>query len=106
MLLDVFDEPILIEMFNYSIEGVIEDIQQVQDDVSVLDNKVVKTMTTVVSLGEHVIEQDKEMDQVKKDLDILDEKVENVEEDLVVTKDKVEDIDNKVFIVTQYYRFL
>ncbi|KAL4227940.1 hypothetical protein ACF0H5_013379 [Mactra antiquata] len=78
-----------------SIEGVIEDIQQAQDDIAGLDYKVGKTMTTVVSLGDHVIKQGKEIDDVKKDVEDLEEKVEQVEEDLGETKIKVEDIDNK-----------
>lgn len=57
------------------------------------------TITTVVSVGERVIEQDKDISKVKSDLDHLDERVDVVEEDLTDTKVKVEDIDNKVLLL-------
>ncbi|XP_060592919.1 uncharacterized protein LOC132747533 [Ruditapes philippinarum] len=78
-----------------SIEGVIEDIQQAQEDIDDLDKKVGATMNTVVSLGDHVIEQGKDISKVRDDVGNLGERVDNVEEGLTDTKVKVEEIDNK-----------
>ena len=85
-----------------SIEDVFEDVQQTKGTVTDIDKKVGATMNTVVTLGEHVIEQDKDISKLQTDVDVLEERVDDVEEDLGETKVKVEEIDNKVSLWLSY----
>ncbi|XP_060592917.1 uncharacterized protein LOC132747531 [Ruditapes philippinarum] len=78
-----------------SVAGVFEDLLEMKEDIDDLDKKVGATMNTVVSLGDHVIEQGKDISKVRNDVGNLGERVDNVEEDLTDTKVKVEEIDNK-----------
>ena len=78
--------------------GVFKDLLEMREDIDDLDKKVGTTMNTVVSLGDHVIEQGKDISKVRDDVDNLGERVDDVEGDLTDTKAKVEEIDNKVNI--------
>ncbi|XP_060592918.1 uncharacterized protein LOC132747532 [Ruditapes philippinarum] len=97
------DSPDLKEIFENlinaidgkSVTGVFEDLLEMKEDIDDIDTKVAATMNTVVSLGDHVIEQGKDISKVRDDVGNLGERVDNVEEDLTDTKVKVEEIDNK-----------
>jgi peptidoglycan hydrolase CwlO-like protein len=78
------------------VADVFGDLLEMKDDMDDIDKKVGATMNTVVSLGNHVIEQGKDISKVRNDVGNLGERVDNVEEDLTDTKVKIEEIDNKV----------
>ena len=80
----------------FSVESIAEDLQQQQEDIEELDTKVDATIDTVVTIGDKVIEHDKEIGELGEGLERVEERVDDVEEDLGDTKIKVEEIDNKV----------
>ena len=71
-------------------------LQQQQEVVADLDVKVDATAETVVTIGDKVIEHDKEIGELGVGLEKVEERVEDVEENVGDTKVKVEGIDNKV----------
>ena len=85
---------------HFSVESIAEDLQQQQEDIEELDTKVDATIDTVVTIGDKVIEHDKEIGELGEGLERVEERVDDVEEDLGDTKIKVEEIDNKVCTVT------
>ena len=82
----------------HSLESIFEDVQQQKEDIADIDMKVDATIDTVVSIGDKVIEHDKEIGDLEVGLEKIEERVDDVEDDMVETKIKVEEIDNKVFI--------
>ena len=77
-------------------ENIADDLQQQQEDIADLDEKVDATVGTVITIGEKVVEHDKEIGELGEGLEKVEERVDDVEEDLGDTKIKVEEIDNKV----------
>ena len=61
-----------------------------------LDEKVDATIDTVVTIGDKVIEHDKEIGELGEGLERVEERVIDAEEDISETKIKVEEIDKKV----------
>ena len=53
-------------------------------------------MGTVITLGDKVIEHDKEIGELEEGLEKIEERVDDVEEDQEEAKIKIEEIDNKV----------
>ena len=86
----------LIHVLCFSVENIVEDIQQQQEDIAELDTKVDTTIDTVVAIGDKVIEHDKEIGELGEGLEKIEERVDDVEDDLGETKLKVEEVDNKV----------
>lgn len=80
----------------FSVENIAEDIQQQKEDLAELDIKVGSTIDTVITIGDKVIEHEKDIGQLQKNLSDVDERVEQVEENVEETKIKIEEIDNKV----------
>lgn len=72
------------------------EVQQQREDITALDEKVDSTVDTVVTIGGKVVEHDKEIGELGKGLERVEEKVEEVDEGLGETKVKVEEIDKKV----------
>ena len=77
-------------------ENIAEDVQEQKEDIADLDVKVDTTIGTVITMGEKVVEHDKEIGELGEELEKVEERVDDVKEDLGETKIKVEDIDNKV----------
>ncbi|KAH3853811.1 hypothetical protein DPMN_096346 [Dreissena polymorpha] len=77
------------------IEEVFDDVQETKETVNVIDKKVNATIGTVITIGEKVVEHDKDISKLQTEVDTLDERVDDVEDDLGETKVKVEAIDNK-----------
>ena len=50
----------------------------------------------MVTMGDKIIEHDKEIGELETGMEKIEERVEDVEEDVGETKLKVEEIDNKV----------
>ena len=73
-------------------------MQQQQEDIEAIDDKVDMTIDTVIGIGDKVIQHDKEIGELETGLEKVEERVDDVEEDLGETKIKVEEIDNKVII--------
>ena len=73
-------------------------MQQQQEDIEAIDEKVDMTIDTVIGIGDKVIQHDKEIGELETGLEKVEERVDDVEEDLGETKIKVEEIDNKVII--------
>lgn len=82
-----------------SVENIAEDVEQQKEDLADLDTKVDVTIGTVISIGDKVIEHDKEIGELGEGLEKIEERVDDVEEDVGETKIKVEEIDNKVNMI-------
>ena len=94
--------------FNYnhcSVENIAEDLEQQQEDIADLDVKVDATIGTVITIGDKIIEHDKEIGELEEGLEQVEERVDDVEEDLGDTKIKVEEIDNKVHVINFVYKY-
>lgn len=89
-----------------SVDDVLEVLDQQQQVVSDLEVKVGATMNTVISLGDHVVQQHEEIKHVQNDVERIEERVDVVENDVNDTKVKVEEIDNKVRGHVSFSRFL
>ena len=86
----------IFRTFSFRVENIAEDVQEQKEDIADLDVKVDTTIGTVITMGEKVVEHDKEIGELGEGLEKVEERVDDVEEDLGETKIKVEDIDNKV----------
>ena len=64
--------------------------------MAVLDTKVDATISTVIAIGDTVVEHDRDIRDLEEGLERVEENVMEVVEDLGETKVKVEEIDNKV----------
>ena len=71
-------------------------MEQQKDDIADLDTKVDATMGTVITLGDKVIEHDKEIGELEEGLGKIEERVDDVEVEQEEAKIKIEEIDNKV----------
>ena len=77
-------------------EKIAEDVQQQQEDMADLDEKVDATIDTVINIGDKVIEHDMEIGELGEELERVEERVDDVDTDLTNAKIKVEEIDCKV----------
>ena len=84
-------------VFSFSIENIVDDIEQQKEDIADLDTKVDATMDTVIIIGDKVIEHDKEIGELEEGLEKIEERVDDVEEEQEEAKIKIEEIDNKVY---------
>ena len=74
-------------------------LDQQKEDTAKLDTKVDATIGTVVTIGDKVIEHDKEIGELETGLGRVEERVDDVEGNQEETKIKIEEIDKKVGIV-------
>ena len=79
-----------------SVEQIAEEVQQQQEDIADLDEKVDVTIDTAVAIGDKVIEHDKEIGELEEGIEKIEERVDDVKEDMGEAKIKTEEIDNKV----------
>lgn len=89
---------ITVILNNCSFENMFEDVQQQKDGMAALDTRVDATVETVITIGDKVIEHDKEIGDLGEGLGKIEERVDDVEEDLGGAKIKIEEIDNKVIL--------
>ena len=73
-----------------------EDVQQQKEGMAALDTRVDATVESVITIGDKVIEHDKEIGDLGEGLGKIEERVDDVEEDLGGAKIKIDEIDNKV----------
>ena len=74
-------------------------LDQQKEDTAKLDTKVDATIGAVVTIGDKVIEHDKEIGELETGLCKVEERVDDVEGNQEETKIKIEEIDKKVGIV-------
>ena len=77
-------------------ENIAEGLQQQQEDMVVLDTKVVATVGKVVKIDTKVTELNKDVAGLGEGLDKVVERVDVVEDDIGDAKIKMEELDNKV----------
>ena len=75
-----------------------EDVQQQKEGMAALDTRVDATVETVITIGDKIIEHDKEIGDLGEGLVKIEDRVDDVEEDLGGAKIKIEEIDNKVIL--------
>ena len=85
----------LLKLEGKTVENLVENVQDQQAEVSELDEKVTGTMNVVTSIGEKVVEHDKEIEDLESGFQAAEERMDNVEQDMGKTMIQVKSIDEK-----------
>ena len=85
----------ILKLEGKTVENLVENVQEQQGDISGLDEKVTGTMSTVTTIGEKVVEHDKEIGDLEMGFQTAEERIDNVEQDIGETMIQVKSIDDK-----------